>query len=117
MDGLLVSGAFACAQDAGGGAAVAALVAVLVVVGLLVVVLVVVLVRVMARLNAAPPAPAPAAVAPSNTQTAGEADALRRAAEADAAEIRHQAELAADAVTRDARRIAEQEVHSLTAAA
>ena len=85
-----------------------ALVAVLVVVGLLVVVLVVVLVRVMARLNAAP--------APVSQPAVGsgiDADAVRRAAEADAAEIRHQAELAADAVTRDARRVAEQEVHSL----
>jgi ribonuclease Y len=94
---------------------VAALVAVLVVVGLLVVVLVVVLVRVMARLNAAPVAaldPAPAAVQPS-AASADEADALRRAAEAEAAEIRHQAELAADAVSRDARRVAEQEVHAL----
>ena len=85
-----------------------ALVAVLVVVGLLVVVLVVVLVRVMARLNAAPAAAAQ--TAPASTDGA---DAMRRAAEAEAAEIRHQAELAADVVTRDARRVAEQEVHSL----
>ena len=87
----------------------AALVAVLVVVGLLVVVLVVVLVRVMSRLNAATPA---VPVTPT-AQPGADADSVRRAAEAEAAEIRHQAELAADAVTRDARRVAEQEVHDL----
>jgi len=84
----------------------AVLIAVLVVVGLLVVVLVAQLFRVMARLNNAPAA-APVATADAD---AGE---LRRAAEAAAAEIRHQAELAADVTARDARRIAEQEVHSL----
>src|SRR6059058_6516467 len=62
----------------------------------------------MARLNAAPAAAAQ--TAPASTDGA---DAMRRAAEAEAAEIRHQAELAADVVTRDARRVAEQEVHSL----
>jgi ribonuclease Y len=84
----------------------AVLIAVLVVVGLLVVVLVAQLLRVMARLNNAAPA-APAAMADAD------GGGLRRAAEAAAAEIRHQAELAADATARDARRIAEQEVHSL----
>ena len=83
----------------------AALVAVLVVVGLLVVALVVMLLRVMARLNTSSPA------GPATTSV--EADELRRSAEAEAAEIRHQAELAADATARDARRIAEQEVHAL----
>jgi ribonuclease Y len=84
----------------------AALVVGLVVVGLLVVVLVVMLLRVMARLNtSSPSAPAPA--------TGAEAAELRRSAEAEAAEIRHQAELAADATARDARRVAEQEVHAL----
>jgi ribonuclease Y len=82
-----------------------ALVAVLVVVGLLVVALVVMLLRVMARLNTSSPVAA--------DTTSVEAEQLRRSAEAQAAEIRHQAELAADATARDARRIAEQEVHAL----
>jgi ribonuclease Y len=91
---------------------VGALVAVLVVVGLLVVVLVVMLLRVMARLNTSAPATSGPAASQAAAATAEVTD-LRRAAEADAAEIRHQAELAADATLRDARRVAEQEVHGL----
>ena len=84
-----------------------ALVVVLVVVGLLVVVLVAMLLRVMARLNTTPTA-SPAA----DTATV-DVDALRRHAEAEAAEIRRQAEASASTVAQEARRAAEHEVHAL----
>jgi ribonucrease Y len=84
------------------------------VVGVVVVVLVAMLLRVMARLNSAPAAAAAAAAAPATSEPAtSEVADLRRAAEVEADEIRHQAEVTADATARDARRIAEQEVHSL----
>jgi len=80
----------------------AAVVVALVVVGLLVVALVVLLLRVMSRLNT------PAA-AGGDTDT----DAVRRNAEAEAAEIRRQAQASAAEAVQDARRAAEEEVHSL----
>jgi ribonuclease Y len=103
----------------------AALVAVVVVIGLLVAVLVAVLLRVMTRLNAQPAASDAQTHAAVDTEAAERAAAeVRRRAEADAAEMRRQAEVAAAELRRDAeatatsavadaRRAAEQEVHSL----
>jgi ribonuclease Y len=85
-----------------------ALVVVLAVVGLLAVVLVVILLRVLSRLNT-----------PSATTTAAEptvsvdTDALRRAAEAEAAQIRREAETEAGAALQQARLAAEKELHAL----
>jgi len=80
---------------------VGALIAILVVVALLVVVLVAVLLRVMARLNSSTPAPSV------------DATEVRRAAEAEAAHIRREAEIAAGATALEARQAAESEVHAL----
>jgi ribonuclease Y len=85
------------------------LIAVLVVVGLLVVVLVALLLRVMGRLNSA----TSAVRAPTGGPDVADVADVRRAAQDKAAEIRREAELAAEAIARDARRVAEQEVHAL----
>jgi len=90
-----------------------ALVAVLVVVGLLVVVLVAMLLRVMSRLNTNAAAPLTARPTVTATAESVDVDALRRHAEAEAAEIRRQAEAAANASAQETRRAAEQEVHGL----
>ncbi|HET6909442.1 MAG TPA: ribonuclease Y [Mycobacteriales bacterium] len=90
-----------------------ALVAVLVVVGLLVVVLVAMLLRVMSRLNTTTAAPLTATPTAATTTESVDVEALRRHAEAEAAEIRREAEAAASASAQETRRAAEQEVHGL----
>jgi ribonucrease Y len=88
------------------------LVAVLVVVGLLVVVLVAMLLRVMSRLNTTS-TPMSAGAPAAATAEAVDATALRRDAEAEAAQIRRQAEADAGVAAQETRRAAEQEVHAL----